>query len=429
MFTSLTTAQQLAGAPGQVNEVVVAWRPARTSGPSRRRREDGARRRAARPGRPRDRRTRSSYRILYEDIEGDEQFWRIIAMLMLVGATFAAFNLTTRVVEAQRREIGIGMALGCRAGTSRSVRCCSACRSPSSAWCSGSASAGHHPAAAGCSGTCCRCRCGSTPFPSGTFLQAAAFGFVLPLVAVAWPVWRAVRVEPVEAIRVGHLAARGAAVRRCCGGFSLPGRSYCQMPVRNVLRTPRRTVLTALGIGAAIATLVAVFGILDSFTKTLDDFDAETTRSAPDRVTVQFAEVLPETSPQVAEVTGADEVGDSATTLVLEATARTAAEEVPLAVSVRDIDGGLWRPSISGGDPADAAAGIVLSEVAARDLGVVPGDRILLEHPQRTAQGVTRPTTPIVVAGTHPGPIRAVSYLDRSQAEAFGAAGLVTASR
>jgi putative ABC transport system permease protein len=66
----------------------------------------------------------------------------------------------------------------------------------------------------------------------------------------------------------------------------------------------------------------------------------------------------------------------------------------------------------------------VLSEVAARDLGVVPGDQIALEHPVRTAQGATLVTTPMVVAGTHPGPIRAVSYLDRSQAVAFGAGGL-----
>ena len=55
-----------------------------------------------------------AYRVLYEDIEGDEQFWIIISVLMLLGATFAAVNLTVRVVEGQRREIGIGMALGKR---------------------------------------------------------------------------------------------------------------------------------------------------------------------------------------------------------------------------------------------------------------------------------------------------------------------------
>ena len=51
-------------------------------------------------------------RLLYDDIDGDQRFYDIFALLILLGAAFAAFNLTGRIVEAQRREIGIGMALG-----------------------------------------------------------------------------------------------------------------------------------------------------------------------------------------------------------------------------------------------------------------------------------------------------------------------------
>ena len=43
---------------------------------------------------------------------GDQQMFDIFAVLILAGAALAAFNLATRIVEAQRREIGIGMALG-----------------------------------------------------------------------------------------------------------------------------------------------------------------------------------------------------------------------------------------------------------------------------------------------------------------------------
>lgn len=425
VFAPLTTAQQLAGAPGRVNEVVFRLEPgADVEAAATAAEEELAADQLA--GTAVVKADEIVYRTLYEDIEGDEQFWRIIAGLLLAGAAFATFNLITRVVEAQRREIGIGMALGLPRWR-LAVR----------------------PLALGVQTAVLGVLLGvvvgvvtgrlfgglfrtllplpvwEQPFPYATYVQAAALGFLLPLLGVAWPIWRAVRVEPVEAIRVGHLAARGSRLTPLLRRVSLPGRSYSRMPVRNVVRTPRRTILTALGIGAAIATLVAVFGILDSFTSTLDDLDADTTRSAPDRVTVQFAEVLPEASPQVAAVTGADVVGAAATALVVEATVRSTGAEVPVALSVRDIEGGLWQPTISGGDPADAATGLVLSEVAARDLGVAPGDRVLLEHPRRTAQGATQVTTPMVVAGTHPGPIRAVSYLDRSQAEAFGAAGLV----
>ena len=43
----------------------------------------------------------------------------MFAILMLAGATFAAFNLTTRIVESQRRQVGIGLALGLPARDSR----------------------------------------------------------------------------------------------------------------------------------------------------------------------------------------------------------------------------------------------------------------------------------------------------------------------
>lgn len=341
VFAPLETAQQLAGAPGRVNEVVLRLAPGADDEKVAAALEDELAGRGL-AGTAVVKGEEVVYRTLYEDIDGDEQFWRIIAGLLLAGAAFATFNLTTRVVEAQRREIGIGMALGLPrwrlairplalgvqiavlgvllgvvvgvvtgrlfGGLFRSLL-------PLPVW--------------------------EQAFPYATYLQAAALGFLLPLLGVAWPTWRAVRVEPVEAIRVGHLAARGTRLAPLLRRIALPGRSWHQMPVRNLVRTPRRTVLTALGIGAAIATLVTVFGILDSFTRTLDDFDAETTTSAPDRVTVQFTDVLPEDAPQVAAVSAAPQVGGSAATLLVEGTARAGGEEVPLALSVRDMAGGL----------------------------------------------------------------------------------------
>ena len=53
-----------------------------------------------------------AHRTLYKDAEGDQRTFDVFALLILGGAALAAFNLASRVVEAQRREIGIGMALG-----------------------------------------------------------------------------------------------------------------------------------------------------------------------------------------------------------------------------------------------------------------------------------------------------------------------------
>ena len=56
-------------------------------------------------------------RVLYEDIDNDQRFWNALSALVLFAAALAAFNLINRIVEAQRREIGIGMALGVTATT------------------------------------------------------------------------------------------------------------------------------------------------------------------------------------------------------------------------------------------------------------------------------------------------------------------------
>ena len=113
LFASLHTVQRAASTPGMVNDLVLTLRPGADRDVVAR--ELGAALDAAQPPLAATVTTRddiTAYRILYEDIKGDEQLWRVIAILVLLGAALAALNLTTRIVEAQRREIGIGMALG-----------------------------------------------------------------------------------------------------------------------------------------------------------------------------------------------------------------------------------------------------------------------------------------------------------------------------
>jgi putative ABC transport system permease protein len=113
LFTSLATAQDLAGRPGRVNDLVLTLAP----GVDRAEAAAAVETAFAQSGtglgvtvmRTED---ENAYRVLYDDIEGDQRFWNIFAGLILAGATFGAFNLSSRMVESQRREIGIGMALG-----------------------------------------------------------------------------------------------------------------------------------------------------------------------------------------------------------------------------------------------------------------------------------------------------------------------------
>ena len=422
VFTTLATAQELAGLPGRVNDVVLTL-------------TDPAALRTVReelvaavaeldPVVSADitgRRDLRTYRVLYDDIAADEQLWRAVALLVLAGAAFAAMNLTTRVVEAQRREIGIGMALGV----------------PDRRLAVRPLLFGGEVALIGVAfgllvglvvGVPLRAVFTDiiplpvwlTPFQPGVFAQAAALGFVLPFAAVLLPVWRAVRVQPIDAIRVGHLAGRRSSAPRMMPGLRLPGRSYHQVPVRNLLRTPRRTALTALGIAAAITTLVTTFGLLDTFGATIDGFEDESLRSAPERISVSLREFAPAQGGVVGDVAALPETGAVATGLLLGVTVSNGDRTLDVVVEVLGPDAP-WTPSLSSGS---AGRGIVLADKAAADLGVAVGDTVTVAHPRATPEGFATAETPVAVAGTHPSPTSILAYLDQPTGAIFGLDGV-----
>jgi putative ABC transport system permease protein len=421
LFTSLHTVQEATGAPGRVNDLVLTLRPGADRAAVQRdlrRALDAAQPPVAATVTTRD--DIDAYRILYKDIDGDAQLWRIIALLVLLGAAFAALNLTTRIVEAQRREIGIGMALGVPSrllavrpllfgaqvallgvvlgmgvgwAVSIPLRAVFVDMLPLPIW--------------------------RTPLQTDMYAQAAALGFVLPFVAVVWPVWRALRVQPVEAIRVGHLAARGGGLAPLLRRLPMPGRGYHQIPLRNVLRTPRRSLLTALGIAAAITTLVTTVGFLDTFRATLDRSQAELLHAAPDRVSVSLDTFQPLNGDVVRAVEALPEVAGVDPGLLLSSTARAGGHAVELAIEVVPA-GAAWTPTVVAGS---AGGGLVLADKAAHDLRAKVGDTVPVEHPQATATGLRTVQTPMRVAGIHPNPMRMLAYLDPASAGAFGLTG------
>jgi putative ABC transport system permease protein len=416
LFTSLATAQSLTGHEGRVNDLVLRLRP----GVDRAAAAKDVERVFATSGlgvtlmQPRD---DSSYRILYDDIEGDQRFWNVLAALVLAGAVFGAFNLSSRMVEAQRREIGIGMALGASprqlalrpllvgaeiavfgavlgvaVGMLAAAAIAPVYRSmlPLPVW--------------------------KTDLQLGMFLRGAALGFVLPLAATAWPVLRAVRVMPVDAITTTHQRTTGG-LSRLLRRMPRPISAFRRMPIGNVLRTPRRTLLTAMGIGAAVATLVAILGLLDSFFATTDRSERETLQRHPDRVVVALDGLVAEDGAQVAAVKASPAVG------TVEPALRVAARagDIDLLLELLDMGSDVWTPTIVRGDDS----GLVLNEKAATDLGVAPGDTVEVEHPARRGEGIAMVRSKLTVSGIHPGPFRFNAYLDRSHLAMLGATGIV----
>lgn len=376
-----------------------------------------------------------SFRILYNDIETDRKWWNVFAGLVLVGAAIATSNLTSRIVESQRREIGVGMALGVPArrlalrpllmgvqvallgsvfGVGMGLAAGAAMRNlmidvlPLPVW--------------------------RTPFQWAPYLRATALGMALPIVASLAPVWRAVRVSPVDALRSGALATGGRG--RYLGlvrTLRLPGRVTAVMPVRSVLRAPRRALLTSLGIGASIATLVAILGMLDTFINTIDLGERAMTGTGVERgLTVQLRSPVGPADATLAGIAAVEGVVAVETALVVPASVTVGATTLDLRIESADVAAGLWRPRLSAAAPGGTSGvvpGVVLSAPAARDLGVGVGAIVRLRHPTVTAGGFAMADTDLRVQGIHESPLRPVAFVDRSSLAALGLAGPVNLVR
>ena len=113
LFSSLHTAQLLTGQRGSVDELVLRLRSGADLATVRRELQRSLPRLLPGIGYTLTAGSQEpARRLLYKDAEGDQQMMDIFAFLLLGAAALAAFNLVSRTVEAQRREIGIGMALG-----------------------------------------------------------------------------------------------------------------------------------------------------------------------------------------------------------------------------------------------------------------------------------------------------------------------------
>lgn len=425
----LATAQRLSGRTDSVNDLVLRLTPGadRAEVAAQLDRQLGK----AAPGlgiAVTEREEIDAHRLLYDDAENDQQLFDIFAFLILAGSAFGAFNLVSRTVEAQRREIGIGMAIG--VAPSRLAT---------------------RPLLMGLQIAVIGVALGvgvgllvnawlrgllvdqlplpilETDFRPGTFAGRSAVGFVIPILAAAWPVWRGIRVTPVEAIEVGFRAARGGGLAPILGRLPLPGRSLAQMPARNVLRTPRRTILTVLASGAVVAVVISMSGLLDSFEATVDSNGAEELRSSPERLLVGLDDSYPQGAPEVAEITSSPVVARADAFLRLPGELGAEGAE-PVEVTLETLPTGdpLWVPRASDGELPVAPDEVLISETAAEDLGAGVGDEIPLMHPRRLGpRRFATVETAVRVSGTHPDPFRFPAFVTPAAAEGFGLAGRV----
>lgn len=432
LFAPLAAAQDISGRSGVVNDLVLTLEPGADADAVTRQLIDAA---ASQDGVLLDvlsREATPSYIGLTGSPEIDQGIYNAISLLLFVGAAFAALNFSARMVEAQRREIGnsmaigehprsivirplliglqigiIGMILGVLVGYAIAFQTVSVVQEV--AW----------------------LPIFEQPFQGGIYAQAMALGFAVPVLAVLWPVLRAVRVKPVDAIRSSHLASRGGSLGPIISRIPLPGRSLERMPFRNLMRAPRRTFLTLLTFTMSLAIMFAMLGLGSTFTATLDDGNEELLGGEPDRFMVQLDSLYPVAGPQVQDVLANPTVQLGEPAMVLGANVSGAESDdggdpIRLDLAVRFVDFGssVWTPTASEGALSRGSPGIVLADKAARDFGVGVGDDVTVTHPALVDGAFTYSTRILPVAAIHPHPLRLNAYMDLSQASTWGFGGL-----
>jgi putative ABC transport system permease protein len=374
------------------------------------------------------------YNMLYHDAVEDQVTMNFLAFILLAGAAMAAFNLAGRIVESQRRQIGISMALGVPR-----------------AWIA------LRPLLMGLQiallGTLFGLLLGlmfgrlffdmmfdfaPLPYWSGSvlhwssFLAAAGLGILLPVLATLLPVWRAVRTPPLDAIH-GHLAAKSSGLNRWLKGVRLPGSSFAQMPVKNALRSVRRSGLTLLGIAIAAILLTVFLGLLDTFVATLDKTEEALLHQGANRLVVNLNTLYPANHANVENVVHlATEDGrplfvQSEKGLILGGRLRVegaeAGEALPTMLEYFDAGSAIWTPNLLAGtlDHLGDGPGLIISAKMADDWGLQVGDTAVLEHPRREGlMGVNLVESRVTITGIHGNPMRPMSYVNRSQAPPTG---------
>ena len=421
LFTTLETAQDLGGLPGLVNNLVLTLDPAANRDAVQAELESALEEFPV-GANVLTRDDNLSYTSLTTDVDQDQAMFNALAFLLFAGAVGAAFNLIHRLAEQQRREIGIGMALGIRPRVlafrpllvSAQIAVLGVVLGIGVGTLIGNGMASIFD-------EFIPLPVWITDFQYGVFAQVAMIGLVIPFVASAIPVWRAVRVRPIEAIRP-DLTGRGAGT----GGRRTLGNSFAVIPFRNLRRTPRRTALTVLGIAASLTVLVGFLGIMDSVFEAVDTAETESVGTQPDRITVGLDGFRLAASPEVAAVDDAGTVAIAEPRLVLGGSL-IGTEDIDIFIEAADLQTGMWRPTLSSGNlPGGGSAGIVLSDKAADDLGVRAGELVTLRHPRRAdLTSYTFVDTEILVAGTHPHPVRSLAYMDLTHAGLFNLDGIV----
>lgn len=417
LFVPLQTAQEIVGVPGAVNEALITAVDGVDEADLdllKTELKDQMAQAFPEIGVDLEKRTENrAFRVLDDDIKSDQELLDGLAILMLLGAGFGAFILIGRIVDAQRREIGINMALGVSPRHIARRYLLIGAQIAFLGMILG-ALLGlliNQPLANELNKLMPLPYLDSS-FQTDLYLKSALVGLLIPFGAVLYPIWRAVRVAPIDAIQTGYLVSKGGGLAPLVARIPLPGSSFTLFPVRNLSRGLRRTLMTVLGLAIAIVILIAVSGMVDTFYETLRVGREEIEQEASERTLVAFDGFYSLSDALISGIAADERVAQAVPAVVLPGQLR-GDQTFEVMVQMMDLENDLWTPTLVQGGIESDSPGVLINEKAARDLGVDVGDSLVLNHPYRESEHAWRMAqTPVQVVGIHRDILRVAVYMD-----------------
>ncbi|MFX1283184.1 MAG: ABC transporter permease [Promethearchaeota archaeon] len=371
-----------------------------------------------------------TYKFLKEDISGDQGLYYIFSFLILVIAAFGAYNLISRVVNSQRREIGVNMALGV---PPRQIAYRYLLFSLEIAL--GGIIFGYIFAII-LGNRLADIIVDITPFHvwevwlvTDLFLQGTILGILIPFIASIVPIWRATRMQPIHAIQTGVKVGTGKGISPILTWIRLPGSIFIQFPFRNISRNLRRAISTLSGIALAICVLVAVLGFVDGADFLLDSEQEVIKGNSEGRVDVILNNLYNSSQSPVINITEDTDVKLAVPMIQIPVTLHGEHESYTIVLRCFNLTNQIWTPeTIREVKPFNLTAGLIISQEAARDLKVDIGDKITLEHPfRKSAFQYSKENTTFHVMGIQNSKIRFWAFSDISNDQIFNVTGLVNA--
>ena len=328
------------------------------------------------------------------DLQGGEELANILPILVLIVAALSIFITLSRMVEAQREQIGLFMAMGYSRGTvlrhylayAALIALVGSLAGVALGLWLGAGLTGVYADTLG------------IPLIEHRLqllppIMASVVSMVIALIAGLVPAWRSARMQPAAAMRrdpqVALVAGSIPWVERALRLVLTPPLTL-RIPLRSIFRTRVRSLYTVAGVSLAMVLLLTSTGMLDTMTNMLD-----TQYEQAERWDIAVS-LRPTTDSAVRQTVAAwPEVRSVEPTLAGFGQLDRAGKSVDVLVMALPTDTRLHRFQLPDNRSASLGNGrAILSLYASRELDAAAGDRVTLKTPTGTATltvaGVTR---------------------------------------